>query len=118
MEAGALALQTTRIRRDIDCEVMAGLAAQITNKELLDAADGWDTGINLALVAWGGFLHPEEEPLGVGRFGEGDKMMRKRRKAHGRYVIGLMRARCKEGIMHRNGLSSQLQALQAEINVR
>lgn len=117
-EARALAFQTMRIRREIDYETTANLATQTANKELLDSADEWDTGINLTLVAWRGFLHPEQVLLGTERVREGDRMMRKRRKAHSRYVIGLMRARCKEGIRHRNSLSAQLQALEAEISLR
>jgi hypothetical protein len=77
----------------------------------------WDASIDLAIFACKELLHLEEEELVAGSIGEGDRIMR-RRRSHRRYVIGLMRARCKEGILQRKALCPQLHALQASISLR
>ena len=116
-EARALGLETTRIRRDVDQDDTAERAVKIANIEMLGAANEWDTGIRIALAAWDDIMQPDEDALDV-ETGKVDRLLRKRRKSHGRYVIGLMRTKCMEGIERRKELSPQMHRLHAEVMAR
>jgi hypothetical protein len=116
-EARVLSLETTTIRREVDQDDTAERAVKIANVETLGAANEWDTGIRIALAAWGDIMQPDEDALGV-ETGKVDRLLRKRRKSHGRYVIGLMKTKCMEGIERRKELSPQMHRLHAEVMAR
>jgi hypothetical protein len=116
-EARALSLETTTIRREVDQDDTAERAVKIANIEMLGAANEWDTGIRIALAAWDDIMQPDEDALDV-ETGKVDRLLRKRRKSHGRYVIGLMRTKCMEGIERRKELSPQMHRLHAEVMAR
>jgi hypothetical protein len=116
-EARSLGLETTRIRRDVDQDDTAERAVKIANIEVLGAANEWDTGIHIALAAWDDIMQRDEDALDV-ETGKVDRLLRKRRKSHGRYVIGLMRTKCREGIKRRKELSPQMHRLHAEAMAR
>jgi hypothetical protein len=116
-EARALSLETTTIRREVDQDDPAEQATKIANIEMLGAANEWDTGIRIALSAWDDIMQPDEDALDA-ETGKVDRLLRKRRKSHGRYVIGLMRTKCMEGIERRKQLSPQMHRLHAEVIAR
>jgi hypothetical protein len=116
-EARVLSLETTTIRREVDQDDTAERAVKIANVETLGAANEWDTGIRIALAAWDDIMQPDEDALDV-ETGKVDRLMRKRRKSHGRYVIGLMKTKCMEGIERRKELSPQMHRLHAEVMAR
>lgn len=49
---------------------------------------------------------------------KGDRVVIERRRSHGRYVIGLMKARCEEGSEQRQALCPQLLGLELDITSR
>jgi hypothetical protein len=116
-EARALSLETTTIRREVDRDDTEERAMKIANIEMLGAANEWDSGIRIALAAWEDIIQPDEDALDV-ETGKVDRLLRKRRKSHGRYVIGLMRTKCMEGIEMRKELSPQMHRLHAEVIAR
>jgi hypothetical protein len=116
-EAKALSLETMRIRRDVNQDENAVLSITIANLEIIGAADEWDTGIRIALAAWDDIMQPGEGALDV-ESGKGDKLLKQRRKSHGRYVVGLMRTKCMEGLERRKELSPQMQRLHVEVMSR
>ncbi|KAI9050193.1 hypothetical protein LZ554_006334 [Drepanopeziza brunnea f. sp. 'monogermtubi'] len=124
-EAQRLAQETSIIRRDVESDSSSEPSVRIANMARVDAADEIDAGIRTALCAWEDIMQPGEggaldEEKGVGGEkledqGEGQDQMREKRKSHGRYVIGLMREKCLEGVEKRRDLSPALQTMHLEV---
>jgi hypothetical protein len=109
-EGRTLAGETENIRREVEQDDQAEPSVRISNMEVLAAAGEWDTGIRIALGAWDDIMQPNEGAGDV-ESGNGDRMIRERRKSHRRYVIGLMRRKCMEGTERRKELGPQLQRI-------
>ncbi|KAH7360851.1 hypothetical protein BKA65DRAFT_194013 [Rhexocercosporidium sp. MPI-PUGE-AT-0058] len=122
-EARSLGQETSIIRKDIEGDYSSDLSVKMVNMERINAADELDAGIRVALSAWEDIMQPdegdaldEEEGAGGGKIDrKGERRLRERRKSHGRYVIGLMRGKCFEGVEKRKELSRGLQAMHLEV---
>lgn len=122
-EARSLAQETSIIRKDIEGDYSSDLSVKILNMERINAAEELDNGIRVALSAWEDIMQPdegdtldEEDGAGGGKIDrKGERRLRERRKSHGRYVIGLMRVKCFEGVEKRKELSRGLQAMHLEV---
>lgn len=116
-EARELAGETERLGREVKQVDSAEPSVRMSNMEVLAAADEWDTSIRIALGAWDDIMQPSEDSGDV-ESGNGDRMVKARRKSHRRYVIGLMRRKCTEGIERRKEFGPQLQRIHLEVNSR
>ncbi|CZT08134.1 uncharacterized protein RAG0_13315 [Rhynchosporium agropyri] len=122
-EARSLAQETSLIRKDVEGDYSSDLAVKILNMERINAAEELDSGIRVALSAWEDIMQPdegdaldEEDGVGGGKIDrKGKKKLRERRKSHGRYVMGLMRSKCFEGVERREEFSPGLQAMHLEV---
>lgn len=124
-EARELSVETVRFRRDVYQDHRAEWPTKISNIELLGACDEWDVSTRISLAAWDDIMQPDEgyvlmegtTDLERGNLekGKGDVLVKSRRKRHGRYVIGLMRKKCWEGIQRRKVLSPQLHKAHADV---
>lgn len=88
------------------------------DEEVVSQAEDLDTVIRLALGKWEDVMQPDEDGLseteveaGSGDR-KGDKLLSRRRKRHGRFMIGLMRRECFEGLERRRALSGALGLLE------
>ncbi|KAF8854616.1 hypothetical protein BDZ45DRAFT_805662 [Acephala macrosclerotiorum] len=120
--ARRLSSETTQMRKDVELDYSADCLTKTRNKQLLAQADILDNGIRIALAAWEDITDPEDDSP-TGKFGswkldiesKGDKMIKGRRRSHGRWVIGLMRKKCKEGLEKRMGMVKELGAVYNEV---
>lgn len=107
------------MRQDVELDHSALTPTKIRNAELLAAADDVDNGLRIALAAWEDIMDPFDEE-GKGRKGldiesKGDKMLKGRRRSHGRWVIRLMKGKCVEGFERRGRMEKELQSMYNEV---
>ncbi|CZR54734.1 uncharacterized protein PAC_04618 [Phialocephala subalpina] len=123
--ARMLSSETTQMRKDVELDHTADCLTKIRNKELLSQADNLDNGIRIALAAWEDITDPEDDSP-TGKFGswkldiesKGDKMIKGRRRSHGRWVIALMRKKCREGLEKRMAMEKELGSVYNEVMSR
>lgn len=108
--------ETTQMKKDVELDHSADCLTKIRNAELLQAADDCDNGMRIALSAWEDIMEPEEWNLDIES--KGDKMIKGRRRSHGRFVIKLMRQKCTQGLEKRKGMEKELQAMYNEVMSR
>ncbi|PBP24843.1 hypothetical protein BUE80_DR004201 [Diplocarpon rosae] len=121
--AACLVQETASIRHAVARDDSSDPSIKIRNMARVEAADDIDAEIRAALSAWKDIMQPdegaaldEEAGAGSGKLDRrGEKRRWARRKSHGRYVIGLMRGKCKAGIERRRDLSQGLQVMHLEV---
>jgi len=116
-EARRLSKETTRIKMEVDQDDTAEWNVKLVSMEIVTTAIEWDTGIGIALAAWDDIVQPDEGGSDI-ESQKGDKLVRKRRKCHGRYIIDLMRKQVMEGLERRKELSIQLHRMHKEVMSR
>ena len=100
-----------RTKNVVAADETAQLVIKLSNMEVIKAADEWDTGLQIALAAWDEIIQPEEGTPDTEDAIDGETSIARRKTRHGRYVIGLMRMKCIEGIKKRKDLSHELQRI-------
>jgi hypothetical protein len=115
-ELRRISSETTQIRKDVELDHTADCPTKIRNADLLQAADDCDNGMRIALSAWEDIMEPEEWNLDIES--KGDKMIKGRRRSHGRFVIRLMRQKCTQGLEKRKGMEKELQSMYNEVMSR
>lgn len=122
-DARSLSQETSFIRKDIESDDSSAPSLKVSNMEYITSAEELECGIRIALSAWEDIMQPDEgdaldEEGGVGGSRidrKGERMLRQRRRSHGRYVIGLMREKAMEGVERRKELSRGLQAMHLDV---
>ncbi|KAK6585718.1 hypothetical protein PZA11_002445 [Diplocarpon coronariae] len=124
-QAARLVQETASVWQDVARDSSTDLSVKILHMARVEAADDVDCEIRAALNAWEDIMQPgegdalaldEEDGVGGGKLDRrGEKRMRAKRKSHGRYVIGLMREKCRAAIERRRDLSQGLQIMQLEV---
>ncbi|KUJ13012.1 uncharacterized protein LY89DRAFT_673116 [Mollisia scopiformis] len=115
-ELRQISSEATQMRKDVELDHTADCLTKVRNAELLSAADDCDNGLRIALCAWEDIMEPEEWKLDIES--KGDKMIKGRRRSHGRFVIRLMRQKCIEGLAKRKGMEKELQSMYNEVMSR
>lgn len=112
-EADALAAETVEIKRAVteDTTDLASLAS-------ISEADDWDTSIRIGLTTWRDLIWPEEDSGCDGEIRRWRKSNAPDAVKERKRMIGVMRARCKEGLGFRKGLRPQLQRIHLGLIVR
>ncbi|RDW84848.1 hypothetical protein BP6252_02438 [Coleophoma cylindrospora] len=110
-EASKLSQATNNIRENVEAH---GKLIHITDLDVLEQAEEWDTAIRLALTSWQDIMEPRR---GVDiEAAEGMRKDKKMRDAHGRYVIDLMRRKAQEALIKRRELTYPLHKMQLAVN--
>ncbi|TAQ85905.1 hypothetical protein B7494_g5775 [Chlorociboria aeruginascens] len=136
-QACVLREETTKVRRDVEKDAFSEINCPMEQdndtqleirKEKMDVlreAEGWDESVKIALQAWKDALHAKDDEkdlesadgeveMGKVESERVEKIARRQREKHGRYVIGVMRLKCMEGLAQRKALSSQLKKMHWE----
>jgi hypothetical protein len=116
-EATTLSAETERIRREANESSTADRTVRIAHLALLCEADEWDTAIRICLVTWEDIIL-RNSSIGDEESGKRDAIGKGRQNDHGKQMIGLMHARCKEGLARRKELGPQLQRIHLSSLVR
>ncbi|KAH8779731.1 hypothetical protein F5882DRAFT_406846 [Hyaloscypha sp. PMI_1271] len=116
-EATTLSAETERIRRAANESSTADRTVRIAHLALLCEADEWDTAIRICLVTWEDIILPNSS-IGDEESGKRDAIGNGRQNGHGKQMIGVMHARCKEGLARRKELGPQLQLIHLSSPVR
>lgn len=110
-EANKLSHITNNIKENVEAHRKL---VRITNLEILDQAEEWDTAIRLALISWQDIMEPRK---GIDIEAEGgNRKDKKMRKEHGRYVIELMRGKALEALEKRRELTYPLHKMLLAVN--
>jgi len=109
-EAEALAEETQSIKTAVNESITTDRAVRSTNLALLSEADEWDTSIRICLTTWKDLVSPEDDSDTDSESWK-TQSAEEGRTQHGKYMIGMMRARCRESLARRRELRPQLQAI-------
>ena len=111
-EAKALAEETRSIKTTINNDSVTDRAVRSTNLALLSEADEWDTSIRVCLTTWRDLVSPEDDSDSDTESWKAEAA-EKGTTQHGKYMMGMMRARCRESLARRRELRPQLQRMLA-----
>jgi hypothetical protein len=114
IEARWLHTETIRIKREVEDDLV-DTSVKLKHSAILNAASEWDTGLRIALGAWEDAMQPNSGSRGDGNEEKGEKLNDRMARAQGRYIIGLIRTKCLDGVQRRKELSPLLQKIHSEV---
>jgi hypothetical protein len=129
LEARSLSAETLRVKREVEHDISADKVTRSKNREIIKTAEDWDNGIRMALTAWEDVMQTATSSSSSpsskkGPAGDTDDEkdceanIEAKDAGHGRYIIGIMRAKCIEGIERRKEVSLQMATMVADVRAR
>jgi hypothetical protein len=108
-EAEALAEETQSIRAVVNEVITTDRAVRSANLALLSEADEWDTSIRICLMTLEDLMSLSLSDNTSD--GESFHSYSAKKERHGKHMINMMRARCRESMARRKALRRQLQRI-------